>query len=81
MATVRNTKFSEVKVGEYFLYEGKEWRRVDFYGFINNSSIIKNVRDRGDGFAVKTETGIVASWRRDAEVQVLGEYSSFGLIY
>jgi hypothetical protein len=62
------THFDELDVGEAFMYNGHLWLKAAPQDLLYRASIVKDVIARGDGFAVRLESGLFSIWRRDAVV-------------
>ena len=54
---------TNLETGEYFRYNGVVWRRIEPHGFINNSSVIRTVLERGDAICVRVEDGRFTAWK------------------
>ncbi len=59
---------TSIPLGDCFRYRDELWMRAKPCGFINNSSVLKNVAERGDVFAVNLKNGAFTAWRSDALV-------------
>lgn len=63
--------FADLQDGSLFKYNNGVWMKAFPHGFINNSSVLKEVLERGDGLAVEMKSGKVTAWTRTAAVQPL----------